>query len=152
MVTASGRAANPASLLASLEQNTKQVHDFIAAWFRGDVSDSAELFDRELTQFFAPELINIQPSGRALTQPELLSSIRHGYASNPAFHISISDFRCLQSFPAGHVILATYLETQTAARNTSPPNNQRIASVIFRLPADGSAPLWLHIHETGLTL
>ncbi|MFY0611607.1 MAG: DUF4440 domain-containing protein [Hyphomicrobiaceae bacterium] len=125
----------------------EEVHAFIAAWFRGDVAQDDALFEKQFAARLDTALVNIQPSGQVLTRDDLLTGIRAGYGSNPAFQIEIEDvaLRC-----AGHdLALVTYVEFQRGARNTDPADNRRVSSVLFRGLNAGGTLIWMHIHETG---
>ena len=45
-------------------------------------------------------------------------------------------------------VLATYVEHQDGARNTTPSSNTRISTVLFRVDQTDGPLTWLHIHET----
>lgn len=54
----------------------------------------------------------------------------------------------LGAWPAAHLALATYVEAQTGARNTTPPDNLRRSTVLFDTSA--TQLIWRHLQETGL--
>ncbi len=135
-------------LSGALQADVEAVHVFISAWFRGDVARDRREFDRQLAQRFHPEMINIQPSGRALNMTELLEPIFEAYGSNPDFQISIREFRLVAVM--GEFAMATYIEDQTGARNSTPPDNSRISSVLFELRGAEGRPVWRHLHETAV--
>lgn len=132
-------------MIEKLRAEIEDVHAFIAAWFRGDVARDDALYDAELADRVAPDLINIQPSGQVLTRTDLVEGIRKGYGTNPAFEIRISDF--VLRFKDNDRALVTYVEHQSGAKNST-AENRRISSVWFAISPEG-APMWLHIHETG---
>jgi len=131
-----------------LGSEIEHVHAFIAGWFRGEVAQDDALFDAELAARLDVGLVNIQPSGQILTRAELVEGIRSGYGGNPNFSIEIDDV--VVRFADNDVALVTYVEFQRGALNTVPADNRRVSSVLFRGVGDGEAPVWLHIHETGL--
>ncbi len=141
-------------IMSRVRDEVEAVHSSIAAWFRGEGARDATRFDAELAGRFEPGLVNIQPSGRTLTREELLEPIRQAFAANPRFEITISDVVVRwtgesRDGPDG-LVLATYHEHQTGARNTVPSSNTRVSTVLFRhKPASGRLT-WLHIHETAL--
>lgn len=126
----------------------EEMHAFISAWFRGSVANDASLYEAQFARRLDPALVNIQPSGQVLTRADLLDGIRAGYGGNPDFFIEIED-ATLRWADAG-LALVTYVEFQRGARNTVPSDNRRISTVLFRDTPGGAAPVWLHIHETGL--
>jgi len=135
----------------AVETEVKAIHAFISAWFRGVVPKDAQLFDKSLRIHWARDLINIQPSGAALAGEEVLSAIQAGYGENPAFEISIADCTVRHVFEEGsrQFILATYVEHQTGARNSS-STNTRISTGLFERKKGSSDLTWLHLQETGV--
>lgn len=133
-----------------VRREIETVHAFISAWFRGAVGQSRTAFDEQLADRLAPPFVNIQPSGRVLTRADLLASLYDGHGSNPNFAISIADSTVRYRGHAGRLVMATYREHQKGARNTNPPDNARISTVLFEMPDGDGRPIWLHIHETGL--
>lgn len=137
-------------LLGEVTTEIEAVHDFISAWYRGEEPRTAEAFAAGLADRLAPDLVNIQPAGRVLERDALLTSIEAGHGTNPEFQIAIFDVTLRHVDEDRGLVLATYIETQTGARKSTPPTNARISSVLMhRLP--GPAALqWLHIHETAV--
>lgn len=131
-----------------LRSEIEHVHAFISAWFRGEVTRDAALFDAQLAARLDSALVNIQPSGQALTRAELVNGIRSGYGGNPKFRIDIDNV--VVRFADNDLALVTYVEYQRGAKNTVPADNRRVSTVLFRGVQEGAAPVWLHIHETGL--
>ncbi len=145
-----GSVAPSDGLEALIRAEIERFHAFVAAWFRGEVERSEDLFRRELSDRLASGLINIQPAGPVLSRDRLVSSLFDGHGANPDFAIEIADVAILGIFENGHVLLGTYLEHQSGARNTTPSENTRRSSVLFRLSSSDRSLTWLHIHETGL--
>ena len=128
----------------------ESLHEFIARWFRGDCERSDAAFDAGIARRLAPQLVNIQPSGQTLTLQQLVEPIRAAYGLNPDFRIRISDVVLRYIDDSSKLVLATYLEHQSGARNTIPSSNTRTSSVLFQLEPDGDRLVWLHIHETAV--
>ncbi len=134
-----------------LRSEVEAVHAFIAAWFRGEVSQEQGAFDTHLANRLAMDLINIQPSGQVLSRDQLMKSIYNGHGSNEDFGITIQDFRLLQISPIQGVAVASYVEHQRGAKNTTPADNLRITTVLFQISGPSQqGPVWLHLHETAL--
>lgn len=138
-----------AALEDRLRREVEEVHAFIAAWFRGDARNARDIFEFSLGNQLASDLINIQPSGGTLNKDDLLTPLFKAHGANPDFNISIRDFRLLHISPDGATAAAVYVEDQTGALNTAPPNNSRITTILFDV--SGSGPVWLHLHETKVT-
>ena len=139
-----------ASLKLRIEAEIESLHDFISAWFRGECAASDDAFADGFTCRLDQNFINIQPSGEVLTRNDLLEPIRAAYGTNSEFRITISDVSVQHIDHDGGMVLATYVEHQSGARNTTPAANARISSVLFRNIAGDDRLLWLHIHETAV--
>ena len=129
----------------SIEVQTREeieaLHEFFVEWFSGRLARSA--FEQQFLPRFAEALVFVPPSGTRLGLRDLASSVEQGHASNPDFRIAIRNVRVHLDLP-GHV-LATYEEWQRNARASTPPDNGRVATVVFE---KGDRLRWLHIHET----
>ena len=135
-------------LVAEIAHEIEEVHRFLSDWFRGEVPNTDQAFAAGLRDRLAPGFENIQPAGRILQRDELLDAIEAGHGTSPAFRIAISDVRLRYASEDRSTVLATYVETQTGARQSA-PENARISSVWMNRTADGTLQ-WLHIHETGV--
>ena len=119
------------------------LHEFFCEWFGGRVPKS--VFESEFLPRFSTHLVFIPPAGRYLGLADLGESIRSGYGSNPEFRVQIREVKVLRQL--GRHVLVTYEEWQRNALASTPPNNGRIASVLFE---SGTRLKWVHIHETWL--
>ena len=126
-----------------VQREIETLHEFFVGWFTGTLPES--VFNSAFMQRFSPELVFVPPAGNLLGLPELSASVRAGYGTNPNFRIQIRRVQVQQEF-AGYVV-ATYEEWQRNALASKPPDNGRIATVIFSL---GEQLKWCHIHETWL--
>jgi hypothetical protein len=121
----------------------ESLHEFFVGWFSGSLTLSA--FEPKFLTRFAPDFILVPPAGRLLNLEQLAEAVRSSHATNPDFRIAIRNVTIRRRFD-GH-LLATYEEWQRNALASTPPDNARIATVIFRVfrPFE-----WLHILETSL--
>ena len=132
-----------ASIETSVKREIEDLHRFFVEWFSG-IMPAAE-FDAGFYSRFDPEFRLIPPSGSILTLGEIGTGIRNAYGTNPDFRIAIRNVRIRRA--RDRTILATYEEWQRNALASTPPDNARIATVLF----ETSVPLrWLHIHETRM--
>lgn len=138
-----------ADLETELRGEVEALHAFLAAWFRGDLPRDKALFHSEFADRLADGMENIQPSGIALSKETLLGAIFEGHGSNGAFEIGIRDFRLLAVSADRGFAVATYVEDQKGAKNTDPPDNTRVSTVVFRLADGDRSVAWLHLHETA---
>ena len=119
------------------------LHHFFVGWFTGRLPKSA--FESCFLDRFSDNLVFIPPAGQLLGVGDLASAVWDLYSSNPDFRIAIRQVRVQRHFD--NYVIATYEEWQRNARASTPPDNGRLATVLFR----HSEPLkWLHIHETWL--
>lgn len=119
------------------------LHQFFVGWFTGTLPKSS--FESGFLNRFSDNLVFIPPAGRLLGLSDLAPAVRDLYSSNPDFRIAIRQVRVQRQFD--NYVIATYEEWQRNARASTPPDNGRLATVLFRC----SEPLtWLHIHETWL--
>lgn len=145
----SNDACDDTGLQQAVRAEIEAVHDFLTAWFRGDIADDRETFDDQLTARLAPGLVNIQPAGKVLPRDELLDGIRKAHGANPAFAIQIHNVRIRGAFDPNGLVLATYVELQSGAMNTTPPDNARISTVLLQRDPGENRFSWSHIHETA---
>lgn len=120
-----------------------RLHVFFVGWFAGSIPKSS--FEPEFLSYMSDELVCVPPAGNLLELADLATGIRDGYGSNPDFRIAIREVRVHSEYD--DYVLATYEEWQRNARASKPPDNGRIATVLFK----GSGPFkWLHLHETWM--
>ena len=119
------------------------LHQFFVGWFTGALPESA--FKSDFLDRFSDDLIFIPPAGQLLGLSNLESTVRDRHSSNPNFRIAIRQVQVQRQFD--NYVVVTYEEWQRNALASTPPDNGRLATVLFR----GPEPLkWLHIHETWL--
>ena len=128
---------------AEVRTEIEALHEFFVGWFSGALPESE--FETGFTKRFDPEFILIPPAGSLLLLGDLVASVRRGHGSNPDFRIAIRNVKVRREL--GDHVLATYEEWQRNALASTPPDNARLASVIFKR---GSPLRWLHVHETWM--
>ncbi len=121
----------------------EELHEFFCSWFTGKLPKSD--FEAKFLARFSPDLGFIPPAGRLLGLKDISSAVFAAHASNPDFRIQIRKVVVQREFDG--YILATYEEWQRNALASKPPDNGRIATVLF---SSGDPLKWLHIHETWL--
>ena len=130
---------------AAVRAEVEALHRFFVAWFSGSCANDRGLFERELLQRLDAAFILVPPAGIVLTRDELTKSISSGYGSNPDFRITIRNLNVRRVWKRH--LLATYEEWQRNARASTPPDNGRVATVLFAIE---NGLRWLHVHETWL--
>ncbi len=132
------------ALTAQVRAEVEALHEFFVGWFGGTLPET--VFKADFLDRFAADLVFIPPAGHFFGLEDLAGSVRQGYGSNADFRVQIRNVNVHHVFPE-HV-LATYEEWQRNARASTPPDNARLATVLFQI--DGDRLRWLHIHETWL--
>jgi len=133
-------------LLSEVRAEIVRLHDFFTGWFSGALPHDA--FEDGVAARLHAGFENVQPAGKVLTRAVLLDSLRGAHGSNPDFRIEIRDTRLLGDWPDCGLVLATYIEAQFGARNTTPSDNLRRATVLFERNPDHL--IWRHVHETAM--
>ncbi len=133
----------------------EELHVFFDDWFGGLIKAGDSVFDGRFSARFDPECILIQPGGVSLDYNQFKEGVRSGYASSPGFKVEIRNVTVrlltVGENNAHDILLVTYEEWQKNAINSTPPNNGRAASVIFKIVRNDPIKLhWYHIHETWL--
>ena len=133
------------NLEQAVSEEIEGLHEFFVSWFSGIVPNTTEYFEHNFTTRFDHQFILIPPAGTTLALDDLSKGIRAGHSSNSNFRIAIRKVKIRRRWD-NHV-LATYEEWQRNALASTPPNNGRVASVIFHI---SKKLTWLHVHETWL--
>ena len=141
---------NHADLKDQLRREVESMHEVLAAWFRGEGEKDRATFNAQLVDRFAADLTIIYPSGSMLTRAALFDPIFDAHGSNPPFRVTIRDFQLITISEDGCLAIACYIEDQFNAKNTTPPDNARRSTVVFRKAARADRFEWLHIHETAI--
>ena len=130
------------ALLKSATDEIVRLHTVIEGWFQGTLP--IDRFDDAFADALHRDFLMIQPAGVVLDRTQTLDSIYAAHGANPAFCITIEDPHVIGTWPG--LIAATYVESQSGARNSASSNRRR-SSVLFET---GPRLLWRHLHETGL--
>lgn len=121
----------------------EDLHKFFVGWFTGTLNNN--IFDEGFLARFDSEFLLIPPAGIILSLDELSSGIKNTYDTNPDFRIVIRNVKIQRVLD--NEVIATYEEWQRNALASTPPDNGRLATVIFKK----TDPLqWLHVHETWM--
>ena len=128
---------------ADVQAEIEALHEFFVGWFSGSLEEAD--FRPGFLSRFDENFLLIPPAGILLTLDEIADSVRSAHDSNPEFRIAIRNVTLRRRFDGQ--ILATYEEWQRNALASNPPENARIATVLFR---DERPLRWLHIHETWM--
>ena len=139
-------------LLGEVRAEIEALHDFFTAWFNGTLPATGEVFAHGLADHFHPDFEIVLPSGTVHDLDGILTPVRQAWGTNPGFRTGIRDVRVVGEWPQGEsgaeLVLATYVEAQSGARNTSPPDILRYSTVLFERRAERL--VWRHLHETAI--
>lgn len=128
---------------SQVRDEVEALHRFFVDWFTGAASDDA--IETDFLNRFDPDFLLIPPGGTVLTLDEFDAALRRGHGTNPDFRIAIRNVTIRGNLD--DCIVATYEEWQRNALASTPPDNGRIVTVVFKR----AQPLrWLHVHETRL--
>jgi len=129
-----------------IEGEIARLHAYFVVWFAGSCAKDRAQFDANVTLHLGHEFELIAPGGGRHGRAAIADAIYAAHATNPAFQIAIRAFS--PRMACGELVLVTYEEWQKGAKSSTPPENGRISSALFRV---GEAKLeWVHIHETWL--
>ncbi len=142
-----GRGRQVSDTLAEVRDEIETLHDFFTGWFSGALPESDEVFARDLTNHLHPDFEIVLPSGTVFDRDGLLTPVREAWGTNPEFRAVVRDVRVLGEWPQAGLVLAAYVEDQSGARNTTPADNLRHATVLFERRAERL--VWRHLHETA---
>ena len=135
--------------LAEVRTEIEVLHDFFTGWFNGTLPESGEAFAHGLADHFHPDFEIVLPSGTVCDRDGLLTPVRQAWGTNPEFRAVVRNVRILGEWPqaGAGLVLAAYVEDQSGARNTTPADNLRHATVLFERRAERL--VWRHLHETA---
>jgi hypothetical protein len=135
--------SNDSALEDLVRDEVIALHDFFVGWFSGKLAK--DTFETQFLARFDSEFILIPPAGVVLPLKDFQTVFYDAHGSNPDFKIAIRNVRLCRVMDG--FVLATYEEWQRNAIASDPPDNGRVASVIF---ANTTPIKWLHVHETWL--
>jgi hypothetical protein len=128
-----------------VREEIEALHRFFVTWFSGACANDPHLFERGVLHRLDEKFVLIPPAGKVLSREELADGIRAAHNSNPDFRIAVRNVHIRRTWDRH--LLATYEEWQRNARASTPPDNGRVATVLFEA---GDGLRWLHVHETWL--
>jgi hypothetical protein len=142
--------ADQAQLLAAARAEVDDFHVFFDDWFTGACPRTEELLEARLADRLGQDFQLIYPGGGVIDRAGLIDGVRQSYGKSPGYKTQIRDVR-LRPMEANGYLLVNYEEWQKNAANSTPPNNGRLSSVVFRIVSHDPIKLeWLHLHETWL--
>lgn len=130
---------------SQVREEIEALHRFFVEWFSGVAPATDSVFETGFMRRFDEKFLLIPPAGAILDLSALATGIRSNHGTNPNFRIAIRGVTIRRAWD--RYVLATYEEWQRNALASTPPDNGRIASVLFN---SGASLRWLHVHETWL--
>ena len=119
-----------------------RLHDFLGAWYRGELDRDRLLPD--FSDALHADFENVQPASNILSKAEIVAAIGAAHGNNPDFRIEIEEPRLLAEWSG--LILFQYVEYQTGARNSAVENRRR-STVLFER---GERLIWRYLTEVGM--
>lgn len=132
-------------LQTAVREEIEDLHRFFVGWFTGVLPREDEVFEKEFLARLDADFVLIPPAGITLDRASLAGGLKADHGNNPDFRIAIRNVQVRRE--EGDLVLATYEEWQRDATASTPENNGRVSSVLFRRNDDLR---WLHVHETWL--
>ena len=114
-----------------------ELHDFFAAWYRGDAAADMALMERVL----APDFRLVTPKGAMFDRAAILEGTRNQHGQHADARIEIRPVVCTR---ARGLHLSTYEEWQF----DDVERPARLSTAV--LSSDGDGLLWHVVHETWL--
>jgi len=134
------------SLHDAVRVEIESLHAFFVQWFSGVAPRDDATLVQGFTRRFTDDFVLIPPAGTRLGARQLGDGLERGHGSNPEFRVAIR--RVELRLETADLVIATYEEWQRNAKASTPPDNGRVATVVFLRQGDGLR--WQHIHETWL--
>lgn len=132
--------------LDRVREHLVDIHRFFTDWVSGACPEDDATFRKGLLDRLSRNAMVIMPGGMAFEAEVFTKYMRGIHGSNPKFRIDIRNVNVRHR--VGDVLVATYEEWQRDARDSMPPNNGRISTMVI---ADrGGRFEVLHVHETWL--
>ena len=139
------KAAIDVALAAAVRGEIENLHNFFVSWFSGSTERGRPVLEAGLLDRFDESFLLIPPAGVVRDRSTFAESVEAAYGTNPDFKVAIRNVTVRRRWDE-HV-LATYEEWQRNALASKPPDNGRLATVLFR---QDQGLRWLHVHETWL--
>jgi hypothetical protein len=137
-------------LLAAAKAEIEDFHTFFDDWFQGSVENDEQILQARHGDRLADDFQLTYPGGVTMDRKGLIDGVRQAYGKSPGFRVQIRNVR-LRPLVCDRHLLANYEEWQKNAVNSTPTNNARFSSAIFRIVSDDPIALeWFHLHETWL--
>ena len=130
-------------LTRAVRREVEALHEFFVGWFAGELPEEA--LNSAFVDRLGADFVLIPPGGIVVGRQDIANAIRDSRGSNADFRIAIRDVQIRQILD--DYLVVTYEEWQRNALQSSPPDNGRLATALFRR---GPPLEWLHVHETWL--
>jgi len=134
--------------IEEVEATIHDIHEFFTDWVGGRCPGDAETFRKNALDRLGDDLVAIMPGGRSFGKNDFAGYMKSIYGSNPDFRIRISDIRI--SHRNGEMTVVNYNECQRNAKESDPPNNGRVTTMVLRDRSRDAGPEIVQVHETWL--
>lgn len=132
-----------------IEREIAASYRFFADWFAGRLPREEAVLAAHFVGRLDPGFALIDPTSRMIDAAQLGRELWHGHGISDRFEITSDQLRVRHS--DGTAVLVTYREWQRNAVRSTPPNNGRSCSAVFRIDEAAESGLrWVLVHETWL--
>ena len=122
------------------------IHRFFTDWVSGSCPGDDATFRAGLLDRIAPDTTVIMPGGVGYPAEVFTKYMRGLHGTNPGFRIQIRNITLRHH--VGEVYVVNYEEWERNARDSTPPDNGRLSTMVLRDRGDRLEIL--HVHETWL--
>lgn len=132
--------------LERVRRHVVDIHQFFVAWVSGECREDDATFRAGLLDRISKDMMVIMPGGVGYPAAVFTKYMRGLHGSNPKFRIQIRNVTVRHRI--GDVLIVTYEEWERNARDSTPPDNGRLSTMVLRDRGDDFEIL--HVHETWL--
>lgn len=139
-----GTAAAQSPQAPDWRAEIRQLHEFFAGWYTGELADTDENFAR-LTDVLADDFQLITGGGFTVDRDMMVGMMRGEHGSRPDMEMHVDEPRL--RLHEGGLILFTYREHGSSAGRSK----STLITVLMReVPEAPNGVQWVHLHETEL--
>jgi hypothetical protein len=132
-----------------IEREVTGLHRFFEDWFAGRCPREEAALASHFVGRLDPGFLLIDPTGRVAGAARLGSELWAGHGTGDGFEIGVDELRCRHA--DGQIAIATYREWQRNAVRSTPADNGRVVTALFRFDESAANQLrWVLVQETWL--
>lgn len=132
--------------LERIRKHVIDIHRFFSEWVSGSCPEDDATFRAGLLDRIDGDTMVIMPGGIGYPAEVFTKYMRGLHGSNPKFRIQIRNITLRHRI--GDALVVTYEEWERNAKDSRPPDNGRLSTMVLRDRGDRLETL--HVHETWL--